>query len=130
MLPPISYETCLPLCALLCFCLWLYKSHGPAKPFFPGPPSEPLLGHIRSFPPTLAWFQFTEWGKKYGVSIKITCLLHRLLIDILALGEIVQLFTPGRSILVLSNAEDARNLLEKRGSIYSDRPRPVLHGEL
>lgn len=46
------------------------------------------------------------------------------------IGPIMQFFVPGKSILVLSDVEDAHYLLGKKGSNYSDRPRPVLHGEL
>ena len=34
----------------------------------------------------------------------------------------------GKSIIVLNKAEDAHNLLEKRGANYSDRPQAFLQG--
>ena len=36
----------------------------------------------------------------------------------------------GKPILVINDAEEAYNLLEKRGSIYSDRPKSILIGEM
>lgn len=45
-------------------------------------------------------------------------------------GDIMYLSISGKSIIVLNKAEDAQNLLEKRGSNYSDRPRSVLQGEM
>lgn len=36
----------------------------------------------------------------------------------------------GQPIIVLNSVDDARNLMDKRGAEYSDRPRAVLLGEL
>ena len=38
----------------------------PAKKYFPGPPAEPILGHLRKFPQDSAWVTFNEWSKEYG----------------------------------------------------------------
>jgi hypothetical protein len=53
-----------------------------------------------------AWLTFTEWGRKYG--------------------PITYCNVAGRSILVINTPEAAFDLLEKRASIYSDRPRFVM----
>ena len=45
-------------------------------------------------------------------------------------GNIVQLTVFNKSIIVLNDALDARNILDKRGYNYSDRARAVLQGEL
>ena len=42
----------------------------------------------------------------------------------------MQLSVLGRSIIVLNTAEQANNLMEKKGNNYSDRPNTVLQGEL
>lgn len=36
----------------------------------------------------------------------------------------------GKKVIILNDFEDAHNLLEKKGSVYSDRARPVLLGEM
>ena len=45
-------------------------------------------------------------------------------------GNIIHLSVSGRSIIVLNTANAAIDLLEKRSSIYSDRPRMPMAGEL
>lgn len=45
-------------------------------------------------------------------------------------GDIVCLYFFGRKIIYLNTAEVAFDLLDKRGSIYSDKPRMVMAGEL
>ncbi|KAI5119697.1 hypothetical protein M0805_003582 [Coniferiporia weirii] len=77
---------------------------------FPSPPSDPILGHMRIIPQKRAWILFAEWGKK--------------------LGDVIQLTIIGHPMIVLNSAESARDLLEKRGANYSDRPPTILHGKM
>lgn len=56
------------------------------------------------------WLTFTDWAKKYG--------------------PINYINIAGQPILVINTHEDAVNLLEKRGAIYSDRPHMVMGVEL
>lgn len=35
----------------------------------PGPPADPILGHLRIFPQTNQGQQFYEWSKQYGTSL-------------------------------------------------------------
>uniref|UniRef100_A0A8H8CJB8 Cytochrome P450 n=1 Tax=Psilocybe cubensis TaxID=181762 RepID=A0A8H8CJB8_PSICU len=53
---------------------------------------------------------FTEWGAQYG--------------------DIVHISVFGQPMLVLNSLQAARDLLDRRSSIYSDRPRFVLLSEL
>jgi len=48
----------------------------------------------------------------------------------LYLGDIIHVHVLGRHMVVLSSLQAARDLLESRGSIYSDRPRFVLLSEM
>lgn len=51
--------------------LWLnYKKHSDHK-YFPSPPSEPILGHLRVFPQHCPWETFNEWRKDYGEYLKL-----------------------------------------------------------
>jgi cytochrome P450 len=45
-------------------------------------------------------------------------------------GNIISLSTFGRSIIILNSAKVANDLLDKRSSIYSDRPRLEMAGDL
>ncbi|KZT40804.1 cytochrome P450 [Sistotremastrum suecicum HHB10207 ss-3] len=80
-------------------------------PFPPGPTGVPLLGNIHQMPVKDAWLQFREWSKVYG--------------------DVLHLSILGKDIIVLTSYESADKLLNKRGAMYSSRPRaPVMadHG--
>ncbi|KZT03210.1 cytochrome P450 [Laetiporus sulphureus 93-53] len=99
---------------LACICLGLlYVRRVHQKRFsslFPGPKSIPLLGNAHQFPLEYQHRVLGEWNKIYG--------------DIIY----TRLFR--RPVLILNSAQAAFDLLEKRGSKYSDRPRFVLINEL
>lgn len=76
-------------------------------PLPPGPPAEPILGHLRVVPTDHPEYAYTKWGKEYGTDI-----LHFSVL--------------GRSIVVLNSVEAARDLMDKRGANFADRPRFVL----
>ncbi|KAG6837602.1 hypothetical protein H0H93_006123 [Arthromyces matolae] len=68
----------------------------------PGPPADPIIGHMRLFPPEGQDLWFYELGKTYG--------------------DVIQLRILGQSMIILNSVEAAVDLLDKRSSIYSDRP--------
>lgn len=39
-------------------------------PLPPGPPGEPLLGHLRIIPAEHPEFQYAEWAKEYNTDIR------------------------------------------------------------
>lgn len=61
-------------------------------------------------PTTLLPVGFAEFGKKYG--------------------PLTFIRVPGSTILVVNSYEAASDLLDKRGSLYADRPRMAMLGEL
>ncbi|KAJ7328472.1 cytochrome P450 [Mycena albidolilacea] len=82
--------------------LYLWSSRIETRPLPPGPPKDPLIGHLRYMPTTQAPFLFHEWAKTYG--------------------DVMHLQVPGKSMIVLDTLQAAVDLLDKKGSIYSDRP--------
>ncbi|KAF7422334.1 hypothetical protein PC9H_010490 [Pleurotus ostreatus] len=68
----------------------------------PGPPSDPLIGHLRVLPFDNQDVIFHTWAKKYG--------------------DVMHLEVLGNHLVVLDSREAAIDLLEKRSAIYSDRP--------
>ncbi|KAF8268841.1 cytochrome P450 [Lactarius quietus] len=68
----------------------------------PGPPGWPLIGNLLDLSPTFPWLAFTKYSKKYGHIVN-----YRIL---------------GQDIVVLSSVKAIKDLLEKCGSVYSDRP--------
>ncbi|KAI0264159.1 cytochrome P450 [Gloeopeniophorella convolvens] len=71
-------------------------------PYPPGPSPLPLIGNMLDIPKKFSWLTYAEMGKKYG--------------DVLSLRAF------GHMVVVLNSAKAAKELLEKRGAIYSDRP--------
>ena len=45
-------------------------------------------------------------------------------------GDVVYLHVVGRPLLILNSAKVMRDLLDKRGASFSDRPRIVVLGEM
>ncbi|KAF8510933.1 cytochrome P450 [Hysterangium stoloniferum] len=73
------------------------------RPLFPpGPKQHFLLGNLLDMPAQYEYVRFREWSKLYGSVMRLT--------------------VPGKSIIVLDKLEAAIDLLDKRSSIYSDRP--------
>ncbi|KAF9258780.1 cytochrome P450 [Marasmius fiardii PR-910] len=72
------------------------------EPFPPGPPREPLIGHLRIMPQEKQAEVFHEWAKTYG--------------------DVMYLEIPGRRIVVLDSLDVSRALLEDKGAKYSGRP--------
>ncbi|KAF4564799.1 hypothetical protein EYR40_010971 [Pleurotus pulmonarius] len=85
----------------------LNKSVTKTLPLPPGPPADPLIGHLRVFPKANPELVFHNWAKTYG--------------------DIIHLSFFGRSVVVLNSLEAAVDLLEKRSAIYSDRPDLVVY---
>ncbi|CAI6093863.1 unnamed protein product [Clonostachys chloroleuca] len=73
----------------------------------PGPPGEPILGHLRIIPTDNPEYAYMEWSKEYGS-------------DILSFNVL------GQTVVVLNSVRVASDLLDKRGANYCDRPRFVL----
>ncbi|KAJ7629466.1 cytochrome P450 [Mycena polygramma] len=80
-------------------------------PLPPGPRKLPLLGNLLSMPRKLPWVTFARWCQEYE-------------------SDIIHLNVAGMSIVVLNTVEAAVDLLDKRSSIYSSRPRMVMAKEL
>jgi cytochrome P450 len=76
-------------------------------PLPPSPAAEPLLGHLRIIPSEHPEYQYTQWGKDLNSDV-----LHFSLL--------------GRDIIVLNSVEAARDLMDKKGANYADRPRFAL----
>ncbi|KAI9709922.1 MAG: hypothetical protein M1820_003000 [Bogoriella megaspora] len=76
----------------------------------PGPRPLPFLGNTSILPSTSPWLTFESWSKRYG--------------------PIFTIWQGRRPTLVVSDPAITSELLEKRSSKYSSRPRTVAMGEL
>ncbi|KAF8901439.1 cytochrome P450 [Mucidula mucida] len=78
----------------------------------PGPRSLPIIGNaLQLWTSRLPMEEtFTRWASQFGDVMLVTL--------------------PGGPMIVLNTLKATKDLLDKRGSIYSDRPRMVLHMEM
>ncbi|KAI0717422.1 cytochrome P450 [Cerioporus squamosus] len=76
----------------------------------PGPKGLPVIGNLRDMALTGLWLGAREWAQKYG--------------------DLVYLNVFGQGLLFVNSYDAAVDLLEKRGAIYSDKPRMIMAGEL
>ncbi|KAF8589876.1 cytochrome P450 [Ramaria rubella] len=68
----------------------------------PGPQGLPIVGNVRDMPTYHQWETFSRWGHEYG--------------------DLIYTKTFGTPVVVVNSIETARDLFEKRSSIYSSRP--------
>ncbi|KAJ2934553.1 hypothetical protein H1R20_g2525, partial [Candolleomyces eurysporus] len=83
---------------------------GPTVHRPPGPKPLPFIGNVLQMPTSNQPEVFRSWASNYG--------------DVVY----VQIF--GQPMVIIDSLQAARDLLDKRSSIYSDRPRFVLFSEL
>ncbi|KAF5536033.1 cytochrome p450 [Fusarium mexicanum] len=91
---------------------WAHWRSRPTLPLPPGPPSEFLLGHSRVIPKENAAAVYAKWSKDYSQ------------FDLNS--DIIHVRSLGRSTVVLNSAEVARDILDKKGANFCDRPRFTL----
>ncbi|KAI0369518.1 cytochrome P450 [Pilatotrama ljubarskyi] len=98
---------CLPLLAVYNY----VKRRGVRYP--PGPAGLPLIGNALDIPSPheYPWLKYHQMSKEYGT-------------------EILRLNALGTNIIMLDTLKPAIELLDKRSSIYSDRPRMIMLNEL
>lgn len=85
----------------------LSRSKKSSLPLPPGPPGEPILGHLRVVPTDNPEYAYQKWSKQYDS-------------DVLSFNIL------GQPVIVLNTVQAAVDLLDKRGAKYCDRPRFVL----
>ncbi|KAG2156216.1 cytochrome P450 [Suillus clintonianus] len=87
----------------------VFSKKNPA-PYPPGPPGRPLVGNLLDMPQVRPWLTLAQWGKTYGDLSHVEVL--------------------GQHIIVLNSVKAAMEMLDKKSSLYSDRPILPMGGEL
>ncbi|KAF9260384.1 cytochrome P450 [Marasmius fiardii PR-910] len=83
------------------------RSRNPSLP--PGPKGLPVVGNVLDMPKGQEWKTFAEWGRQYGGICSVSLM--------------------GQPMIIVNSAEIMAEL-DKKSSIYSDRPRLEMGGEL
>jgi len=81
-----------------------------SSPLPPGPSGWPLIGNILDMPTREGWKTFARWGEKYGAMTYVNLL--------------------GQPMVILNSRQLATEMLEKKSTIYSDRPELTLLGKM
>jgi hypothetical protein len=90
---------------------WLNRRKSPnGLPLPPGPKPLPFIGNLLDMPKEKDWKTYRAWNERYG--------------------EVVYVEALGSRLVVLSSATVINELFERRSTIYSDRPSPVMAVEL
>ncbi|KAF5374224.1 hypothetical protein D9758_004661 [Tetrapyrgos nigripes] len=82
----------------------------PKRNLPPGPKGLPVLGNVFQLPQTLQFLRFAEWKEEFG--------------------PIFSLNLAGQTVVVLNSHKVAADLLDRRSTMYSDRPRFIMAGEI
>jgi hypothetical protein len=98
-MPPSKIEYLLVLLVVL----WVLSRTGRRpKNYPPGPPTLPLIGNLHQIPRRKRHLQYEKWAREYG--------------------PIYSLMLGTKVMIVLNSDEAIRDLVDKRGAIYSSRP--------
>ncbi|KAK7431465.1 hypothetical protein QQZ08_001955 [Neonectria magnoliae] len=79
----------------------------PSLPLPPGPPGEFLLGHTRLIPKDNTAAVYARWSKEYD-------------------SDIIHVKSLGQSIVVLNSVDAAKDVLQRKGANFCDRPKFTL----
>jgi len=112
---------------LVTLSLWVQKKKktSPLPP--PGPKPLPIIGNIFDLTPKQLWITTTKWSKQYG-NVHLSPPSVRYWIS--SLGDVCYAHVFGQGLVFLCSPDAAFDLLDKRGSIYSDKPYLVMTDEL
>ncbi|KZS94052.1 cytochrome P450 [Sistotremastrum niveocremeum HHB9708] len=92
---------------LACLGLWLVLrnvfSSSQSIPYPPGPRALPLIGNAHEMPTKHPWIKYTEWAKTYGDVVGVKIL--------------------GKRLVIFNSYQAAKEVLDKKSSIFSSRPR-------
>ncbi|TFY60735.1 hypothetical protein EVG20_g7315 [Dentipellis fragilis] len=86
--------------------IYAFKTRNAAH-YPPGLPTLPLVGNQFSLPTRKPWETYFNWSKQ----------LH---------GDVISVWALGQLTVVINSKKAAKELLERRSAIYSDRPTPTM----
>ncbi|KAG1864134.1 cytochrome P450 [Suillus subalutaceus] len=93
--------------AVLSYCRKYSLNHS-RPPLPPGPTPLPVLGNVLSLDSARPWLTFNAWRSTYG--------------------DIIYAHLLSKPVLIVNSEEVAKDLFDRRSSIYSDRPQSIVYG--
>lgn len=118
----VSLITIVDLLVILSFVLALssirdYRRRGGLR-YPPGPRPLPIIGNLLDIPKESSWLAYAKFAKRYGGVFFLSSVPSKMS----SAGDVLSFHVFGKVIIVLNTVKATRDLLDKRGEIYSDRP--------
>ncbi|KAJ3871066.1 cytochrome P450 [Lentinula edodes] len=105
--------------------MWLLastvRSYFERRKMPPGPLGIPILGNLFQMPTQIPWIYFQKFSQSYGQHTPFPRYPR---------WPIISFNVVGHTVVVLNSHKSAYELLELRSTLYSDRPRFIMAGEL
>lgn len=122
MLADLAIPVVVGVFAVLLF-RWSYgKKYGSVFLTPPGPPGRLFIGNLFDIPTQNAWIRYREMSRIYSEhSSFISSKCPTILTIIYKESPLIFLRVFGANIIIVDSLEVARDLFDKRSSIYSDR---------
>lgn len=123
MATPIQLDVLLPVAACffaaLTYTLRHIRSSG--LPYPPGPKRIPIIGNLLDMPSHEEWVTYKKWSDQYGRTPQHFH-LQALYATLIILGsDVVHVDVLGTHMVIVNSTRAAKELFDKRSSIYSDR---------
>ena len=118
---PVALYVSLALVSI--YALRTIKTYRTGLKIPPGPKGLPFVGNLFQLSST-PWKEFEVWKEQYGTSTSQSSVLFKA-DSVINPGPMVYLTVGPERILVLNTNQVAADLLDRRGHIYSDRPRMI-----
>ena len=118
----VSLITIVDLLVILSFVLVLssirdYRRRGGLS-YPPGPRPLPIIGNLLDIPKESSWLAYAKFARRYGGVFFLSSIPSKTS----SAGDVLSFHVFGKVIIVLNTVKATRDLLDKCGEIYSDRP--------
>ncbi len=129
-MPPLLFEAVPPVVHLLGAALVLslavsvYTNKSRKLPLPPGPRPLPFVGNLFNVPKERAFLGYSKWASDYGTFSATASAMKVLIPDIGS--DILFMQLPYQTAIILNTVEAACDLMYKRSSIYSDKPKTIM----
>ena len=123
MATPIQLDVLLPVaaCFLAAFAYTLRHARSRGLPYPPGPKRFPIIGNLLDMPSHEEWLTYKKWSDQYGRTPQHVHLHAPHATLIIPGSDVVHVDVLGTHMVIVNSTRAAKELFDKRSSIYSDR---------
>lgn len=126
MSTPIQLNVLLPVSALFlaAFTYTLHHVRSRGLPYPPGPKRIPIIGNLIDIPSQEEWVTYKKWSVQYGrvpKTLSISLLSPFTRTSAFSGSDVVHVDVLGTHMVIVNSTKAAKELFDKRSSIYSDR---------